>query len=238
MARIKLGLHVADMRGRVGQLIYSIWKSGVNYIRAAAQVVKNPHSVRQSDVRECFSRSSKYWMERLTPEQRTCWDEWATKKPRAAPMQGGSRILIKRNGGTFTGKNALVMTNIILHSAGLPEVTDAPWSARPPSSPTDIAGTFDGTKFILTFTPPEFYKPGAKVRVFCRPERGKLFHRQQSGTGLAASGRAEATSVRSTDGGEIIDSMPKNRFVWFQLDTVDPDGTTSESSNTILVKVP
>lgn len=238
MARIKLGLHVADMRGKVGQLVYSIWKAGVSYVRLAAQVVRNPNSARQADARSCFGRLSRQWMTKLTPMERAAWDDWAGLKPRCAPDQGGARILIKRNRGVFAGKNAYGMANILLNSAGLPEVTRAPMAAVPPSAPANLAGTFDGTKFILTFTPPRFYKPGAKVRVFCQPERGKYFHRQQAATGFAADGRVEVSSVRGSQGTEIFASrLPAGIYVFFQLDTIDPDGTSSESTAAILVKV-
>jgi len=80
MARIKLGLHVADMRGRVGQQIYSINRSGSHYIKLAAQTVANPCSSRLSGTARSYqSLLSREWR-KLTEEQRALWDRYVPRR--------------------------------------------------------------------------------------------------------------------------------------------------------------
>lgn len=236
--RIKLGAILQDARGQLGdQTIFSSWKSNVHYIRQAATAVHNPNSSKQGEARNEISANSKNFRD-LTPAQITAWNAYAKNGfgGGAGIDEGSSLDIIKRNGGTYSGINAYVMTNGKLDKAGLTTVDDAPIGVVPPSAPKALTGS--PSALIVTWTLPEAVKTGAKVIIWAKPKFGSEFHEQVVGTALATALTYTITAITGPDGGEMLSTLPPGYKILVQAMTVDPDGTFSGPGNVVEVAVP
>lgn len=233
--RIKLGPLVTDARGRFGQMIYSIWKTGVQYVRQMPNVIANPQSADQMAIRNNMTVNSKAWYDTLTPVQRTGWEDWAQTKPGQGEGDGGIYTIIKGNSGIMSGMNAFILANQWLLSAGLSNVQDAPLGLTPPSAPTTVAASFALGDVTVTWTEPDIHKVGAKVRVWLASHQRGI-HKQLVGNALASAGTLVITNVKGALGASVpIANYPGDYII--QADTVDDDGTKSPPSNVAFVTV-
>jgi hypothetical protein len=73
MARIDLSPLVSDVRGKVGDTVFSKWK-GTNYIRTRVTPA-NPNTTAQQNVRDAMARLVSIWQE-LDADLKAAWDVW------------------------------------------------------------------------------------------------------------------------------------------------------------------
>ena len=214
-------------------MVYSIWKSGVSVMRAAAQVVHNPSSPAQVAVRETQRTITNVW-KLLTDEQHAEWGLIAKKGATRTNPEGGIRALIRTPEGKFTGFNAFVQSNQLAQSVGASATIETPLvGTLPPSGPPDLAASFDGDKIIVTWGDIPSVMPSQFVRVWMRSEQD-MFHKQFVDFAPGAAKTINITQVRGENGTLIGMDFFKNTAVLIQADTVDQ--ATGWASNPSLTK--
>jgi hypothetical protein len=235
MATFKVGFGFTDVRGSVGNNTFSIQKSGIHTIRNKAPAIANPQSASQMTIRCNLANSSKIWADTLTQDERNGWNTWALTKPGMGDGDGGITTIIKGNGGIMSGFNAFLLANQWLRTIGLGQVTVAPVGATPPTPPLSVAASQVGNNVVVTWTIPQTFKSGARVRVWLNKHQVEI-HRQLIDIADPATGTFTLINVRGAGGAwmPIIDS-PGDYLI--QMDTVDPDGTKSGPSNVTEVTV-
>lgn len=235
MARIVLGPNVTDIRGRFGSIVYSIWKTGVQYMRQTANVIANPHSASQTSIRDRITVLSKRWYDNLSAGQRAGWNDWAQTKPGMGNGDGGIMNIIKGNGGIMSGFNAYLLANQWLNTISVAIVDDAPLGLTPPSAPLNVAASYLPGHLTVTWDLPVTIKVGARVRLWIANHQ-QLIHRQYVNHEAAATLTFDLTQVKGAGGvGIPIENVPGDYIV--QMDTVDVDGTKSGPSNAAEVTV-
>ena len=228
MAKIKLGPNVMDMRGKVGQLVYSIWKSGVSYMRQAAEVVRNPASAAQVAVRGIIRALSSEW-KALPESSQAQWGLVAAKGATRKNPEGGIRALINTPEGKMSGFNAFVEANELAKSVGQTVTIQAPvLTTPPPNMPPDLTATFDGAKVTVTWGDIPGVTADQYVRVWVYSEQ-KMFHKQLIATALGSAKTVNITQVRGENGVLIDMAVFANSAVLIQSDTVGK--TTGWASN-------
>lgn len=231
MARIVLGPNVLDMRGKIGALMYSIWKSGVHVCRAVPNIIANPASADQSNIRCKLAYYAKYWYDTLTAGQRDVWEQWALTEPGKGTKDGGILSLIKGNNGKMSGYNAFVMAQQWLYSSGQGMSINAPLGETPPTPPRDVNLAWVSPTLSVNWTPPESYNPDpvARIRIWIAHHKG-LFHKQLSVNEDCTQVTKNMTQVKGAKG-ELIDLTDCLGEIMVQMDTVNPNGTKSGPSN-------
>lgn len=233
--RIKLGPLITDARGRLGEVVFSIWKTGVQYVRQVANVISNPQSADQMAIRNNLSVNSKAWYDTLTPAQRSGWNDWAATSPGMGEGDGGIYTIIKGNKGVMSGINAFIMAQQWLISAGLSNVQDAPLGLTPPSAPSSVAASYAAPTLTVTWTEPDIHKVDAKVRIWLASHQLGI-HKQLTANALASAATLPITNVKGALGASVaIADYPGDYII--QMDTVDTDGTKSPPSNVAFVTV-
>ena len=235
MARIKLGAILSDIRGELQNGVYSIWKTGVHYIRNIAPVISNPHSTDQAYIRFLMSEYSKDWFDTLTEAQRENWNDWAQTKPGQGNGDGGIYNIIKGNNGIMSGFNAFIMANQWLSSAGCGAVTAAPIGVTPPSAPRNVAASYLDPDVTVTWIAPDTVKAGARVRIWLY-HRQQLIHKQLVQSAAYDDLTADITNVKGANGDSVAIADYLGDYL-IQMDCVDPDGTKGPPSNTCAVEV-
>ena len=235
LARFKLGFGMADIRGKIGNYVYSIQKTGVSTIRQVAQAVSNPMSPDQAAIRCNLARYAKAWNDDLSDAQRAGWATWALTKPGMGNKDGGILVVIKGNNGIMSGFNAYVMVNQWLRSCALAGVDDAPIGATPPTPPRTVEATWTTPNIVVTLLAPQVKKTGAFSRLWIAKHQPDI-HRQLVVAAVATQLTINVATLKGAQGADVavIDS-PGNYII--QMDTVDPDGTKSGPSNVAEVKV-
>ena len=199
MAKIKLGPNVLDMRGRIGQLVYSIWKGGTSYVRQAVEVVRNPSSPGQNKVRALIRILSSLW-KALPESNQAQWGVVAQSGATRKNSEGGIRALIRTPNGKMTGFNAFIVANELARSVGATTTIEAPQGHVPaPNSPPDLALAFDGDKITVTWSDIEGVMPSQFVRVWIYSEQRK-FHRQMIDFAPGAAKTMNITEFRAENG--------------------------------------
>lgn len=229
MARITLGPNVTDIRGRFGSIVYSIWKTGVQYMRQVANVISNPGSDDQAAIRNRMTLVSKRWYDVLTDDQRAGWNDWAQTKPGMGNGDGGIYNIIKGNGGIMSGINAYVMANAWLVSIGAPIVDGAPLGLTPPSAPTSLNAAYAGGVVTVTWVEPVTHKAQAKIRIWLIHHQ-QVVHKQLVAVTSVEDETLALSQVKGALGNPAnIANYPGEYAI--QADTVDVDGTKSPGSN-------
>jgi len=233
MAKIKLGLHVFDMRGKVGNMVYSIWKSGMNVIKLAAQTVANPCSEKQIAVRNALSALAKVW-KTLTSSQQTLWENLAQTRANRTNPEGGIRVIIRTPEGKFTGFNAFVEANSLARTVGASaDIVDAQLATPAPNSPPTLAASYDGTKITVTWGDIPGVMPSQFVRVWLFSEQ-KLVHKQMVDFAPGAAKTMNITTVNGAKGGAIDIAVLQGTAMLIQADTIDQaTGWASNPSRTL-----
>jgi hypothetical protein len=235
--RIKLGPILQDARGKLGSVVFSVWKTGKQYVRQTANIIANPNSTDQSAIRANMEMLSKYWYGTLTQDQRDGWATWALTKPGMGTGSGSIRDLIKGNTGIMSGFNAFCMANQWVYTGdpAASVVEDAPLGATPPTPPLSVTPIWTTPNLVVTWNGPDVKKTGAHCRLWitCR-ERG--VHKQLIAVALATAGTISIAAVKGALGASIdLINAPGHYLV--QMDTVDPDGTKSPGSVTMDVDI-
>lgn len=145
MAKIKLGPNLFDISGSVKDVVYAKYQRLRWAAKSKAGVYQNPQSRKQAKVREAAQKVSSIWRDDLTPSQRTKWNNWALYLAAMAVGCGGTRELIKHNGGIMSGYNAFFMCYLRL---ALCDITipasfyDSPLGQTSPSGITDFTAAW------------------------------------------------------------------------------------------------
>jgi hypothetical protein len=235
MARFKLGFGFSDIRGKIGNYVYSIGKTGVSTVRQVAQSISNPSSPDQTAIRCNLAKYAGYWSNDISVAQRTLWEAWAATKPGMGNKDGGVLTIIKGNSGDLSGINAYVMSNQWLRSCAMAGVDDAPLGATPPGAPTNVAASWLTPTLTVTWTAPVVKKAGAQCRIWLMNHQG-LVHRQLVAYAPAAQGTIDITTVKGAQGLIVaLASAPGSYSI--QMDTVDADGTKSGPSGTTTLDI-
>ena len=241
MARIELAPNVTDIRGSFKNVVFSIWKSGKNYIRSKAGVISNPNSEDQAAARFTLQSSGANWIT-LTQAQRDAWEEMA-QRLRLPPFMnnnGGVLNITPRVGGIMSGFNAYVGFRTAAFGAGLFAFfsDDPPLQGPQPRPPRNLAGSYasgPGT-LTLTWTDPAGADPDAKIRIWVR-SRERLYHRQLLTFEAIGVGTIDLTQAKGALGAFIPFLQAHTSKLLVQIDHVDITGFRSQGSNTIDVSL-
>ena len=236
MARITLGPNVTDIRGKFGSIVYSIWKTGRQYMRQAANVINNPHSTNQMAIRDRLTLLSKRWYDTLDDAKRAGWNDWALTKPGMGNGDGGVLTVIKGNGGIMSGFNAYILANQWLNTIGQAIVDDAPLGLTPPSAPTLVSATWNVDRLDLIWTAPITMKADAKVRLWIA-HRNQLLHKQFVWAEDALLLTRSLYFALGSGGAAVLVKDYPGEYI-LQMDAVDIDGTKSPGGNTLIGVVP
>ncbi|MBA7584482.1 hypothetical protein ES708_26437 [subsurface metagenome] len=221
---------VTDVRGKLGGLVFSAWKSGVNYVRTLTGVIKNPQSVAQGIKRAVVAQLSKMWRSALTAQERADWNTYALTEPGKGPSDGGINNMIRGNSGKMTGFNAYLLANTQLNSAVLGFVTVAPIAAPAPTAPVNVTvGIAAGTATVEWIAPAEV-EAGAICRIYGRIE-GIKGHVQLITTEAFDTLTKAIVAVRGANGADLLLSALVGKTLHVQMDTVNPTGGKSAGSN-------
>ncbi|GAI26263.1 unnamed protein product [marine sediment metagenome] len=229
MARIVLAPLVTDIRGKLGDLVFSSWKAGVNYVRSITGVIKNPSSYDQVLQRQRVSVASKYWNVTLTAAQRAEWDTWALTQPGKGPSDGGVNHMIKGNSGNLSGFNAFLMSNGWLSSVHLVQADDAPLAAVAPGIPTNVAVVCVAGTATVTWNTPIPAIALSLCRIWGRIE-GIKGHVQLISFEAYDANTKDITAIKGANGSSLLFTSLVGKRLWIQMDTVSPDGTKSAGS--------
>lgn len=139
MARIALGNFVTDIRGTLGNHVFSSWR-GVSYIRRKPAGIVNPNTPAQAAQRLAFGEASTAWRA-LTAAQRGGWDALSQELASVAQSDGhrGVRRIIPDGGDRFSGFNMYLRAAGYQASVGGARVDDAPVGSLPPSMCFNVA---------------------------------------------------------------------------------------------------
>ncbi|MBA7577254.1 hypothetical protein ES708_19101 [subsurface metagenome] len=230
MARITLAPLVTDIRGKLGDLVFSQWKAGISYVRSTTGVIKNAHSFAQSIKRAVLAQLSKQWRSTLTQGERDGWDDYALTEPGKGPSDGGVNNMIRGNGGKMTGFNAYILANTQLNSAVLGFVSAAPIAAPAPTAPLAVAVSVLAGTATVTWIVPTNAEVGAICRIYGRIE-GIKGHVQLIVTEAFDTLTKDILAIRSANGAELLLSALVGKTIHVQMDTVNPTGGKSAGSN-------
>ena len=235
MARIKLGFGFSDIRGKIGNYIYSIQKTGVSTVRQAAQAISNPSSPDQAAIRCNLALLAGEWRDVLTQPQRDSWNTYALTKPGMGVKDGGVLHLIKGNNGIMSGFNAFILVNQWLKSVNKVATGQAPIGQIPPTPPLAVSAVYAGGNMTISWTAPVTMDPNAQARMWIGCHQPTC-HRQLVAIQEANAGTTVITGFKGANGVTIpFASAPGDYF--FQMDTVNINGTKSGPSNTYEVVV-
>lgn len=228
-AKIKYGALVSDIRGAIGQEVFSVWKAGVAYVRKKASIRANPQSTDQATIRCNLANLAKYWFNTLTQAQRDLWETWALTEPGKGNGEGGILAIIRGNGGKMSGYNAFCMANQWLKSCALASpVATPPIDVDPPTPPLDIGCSWATPTLTVTWTTPVTFKESARCRIWIASHEQPV-HRQLVTYAVADLDTKDITNVKGANGDVVALADVLGHYL-VQMDTVDPDGSKSGPS--------
>ena len=217
-------------------MTFSIQKTGVATVRQKALAIANPSSPDQAAIRCSLALLAGQWRDVLTQPQRDSWNTYALTKPGMGVKDGGILHLIKGNNGIMSGFNAFVLVNQWLKSVNKVAVGSAPIGQIAPTPPLNITATYLAPDMTIGWTIPATAKPNAVCRIWIgchQPTCHRQLVAQESYNALTKV----IAGFKGAQGVVIpFASAPGDYF--FQMDTVDADGTKSGPSNTVEVTVP
>ena len=142
MAKIKLGPFAADIRNRIGGVVFSKNSAG-NYIRRGVTPV-NPQSVAQQQSRQFLTQTSQSWRN-LTDDERNNWNQ-VKDSFKKTDIFGNSLAPTGFNLFTRLNRNILEISETVLTAAPLPAAVQGFLTL-------DLVANTTGGLLTLTFTP-------------------------------------------------------------------------------------
>lgn len=233
MARIKLGALISDIRGAIKEQVFSIWKTGVHYVRSKAGIISNPQSRYQDVIRQAMTVASKEWFDTLTVQQRDNWNEFASGLTPKEGGGGGILNIIPQNRGIMSGFNAYCMAWAMVERCGLIHpgtFADSPLGATPPEAPVLTAVSHLAGTVTIDWDDPDIVEAGAEIRIWTR-SRQNICHRQMRTCVALALGTFDNTSFRGANGATILYVNAPGHYL-FQLDCIQLNGLKSPPSET------
>lgn len=236
MAKITLVAPVSDIRGSIGNMVYSNWR-GQAYTRNKASSVANPNSARQETVRGVVTNLSRTWLSALTVAERAGWEEYAQQRGSAKgdDKQVSRGSIIKPLGKLMSGKNCFIGCNTNLELCGITKITAAPLGVNTPGNPTNLALAFTGgatPKITLTWD--DATDMGASDKVLIYAYCPGQFHKQQIYGAAKAAETLDVTMLRGASGVNMPITVGLYRF---QLATLDTKGQRSAGGNVAEINV-
>jgi len=238
MARIKLGPNVTDIRGTVKEVVYSVWKAGVHYIRSKAGIISNPQSAQQELIRSLMTLASKAWYDTLTDANRNNWNEFAAGLEPQEGDAGGILNLIPQNRGIMSGMNAYCMCYTMVRrcAISLPGTfNNSPLGQTPPSQVTGLAAAWVPNDVVITWTDPETVIEDSMIRIWMRSHQ-PMAHRQLLACVALAAETHSAEYIRMANGALVAFLMAPGRYL-VQADCIQPNGLKSPPSGVARVTV-
>lgn len=236
MAWFKLGEIMTDIRGSVRNHVYSVWK-GRHYLRTNAELVGNPQTDPQADLRRKMSELSKRWNRDLDDTQRAGWESYAKTQGSkgAGDKDKGGEGIIPQNKGLMSGVNAFCMTNFLIWTVGGTEIDDAPMGINPPTIPEKGECEYDPVNKKITVPiifpewgpPREGITPDGKVRVWVQPPKG--VHSRIEKTVTGAPGESIVVEIETYRELDTAQPLCPGKFT-IQADAVNSWGLRSGPS--------
>jgi hypothetical protein len=124
MAKITPSPLVSKIQGKIGSLIFQVWKKA-NIVRNMPLTIHNPSTPAQALRRNVFQQLVSAWRN-LDNQSKAAWEDYAQGLPGNPQENIGTTQLINPMGGNMTGFNAFLGVNGRLSSAGLPFVIVPP----------------------------------------------------------------------------------------------------------------
>lgn len=124
---------ITDARGTLGDLVYSIWRAGVHYVRTKAVDPLYPGTDLQHLMRDAKIAALAAWTA-LTQDQKALWEEYAQQfgsRNQDLDQGGGTRNLIPHHRPPITGQNAFIQCYLRMARAGLAPVLTPPTNPPP-----------------------------------------------------------------------------------------------------------
>jgi hypothetical protein len=236
MATIKLGPLVQDLRGKLVNQVFGVWKAGTAYVRAAANVIANPNSAEQLRVRATLEAFAKLWLG-LTAEQKTAWENVGQNNPRYYTHSNSILSIIKGSKAKqISGENAMIQANVLAKSVGATTPILTPAGAVP-AAPPDIVVAFVAGTMTVTWGDVPNATADDYVRIFIASKQ-KKFHDQEVGYALATAKTFSASKYIGAKGGEVSFTIIAGKEILVQLDTVNKaTGFASMPSQTVLAVI-
>jgi hypothetical protein len=206
-------------------MVFTRWK-GVQVVRQAALLVRNPNSRAQALARNNLTMISKYWMS-LTDVQQAMWEAAAEKLNKRENPEQGIRALIRVSNSRWSGFNAFVMANALARSVGQKAMIPEPQLHRPmPEQPGALLGAFTNggaglpPALVVGWAGGENDNPDYYVRVWLYSEQG-YFHKQMVAVAPKSAGLVIITTVKAGNGAEYSIGDFESSRVLIQIDVVD-----------------
>jgi hypothetical protein len=241
VAVAKLGSLVADIRGKLGDNIYSLARGGIHTVRAMPASVTNPNSTSQQAIRNYFKVSSQRWYSVLTEKQRREWGEMAKiLNEDHTRLHNGVMSLVPPIWLKGSGLNAYVSFRSRALMAGFATFSDdAPLGAEQPTPPEitfsewRTAPPIDGV-YAEWSLPSVYLNSNSKFGFWIR-SRQRIYHRQLVATGDVTLCCGLLAAARSFGGVSVLFSASTPFEFLGQIQTIDQNGWASSGSNTISV---
>lgn len=241
MAKIKLGPNITDIRGTFKEIIYSVAKRGVHYIKSKASSPANPQTELQTAIRTAVQISTQRWFNVLTEAQRAGWEELAERLSTLDSEDGGGiNNMVPAIGLQGSGVNAYVSFRLRTIRAELlgSFSDDAPLGEDQPSIPLNVEGSYDSDTGTLTVTwdDPNEVDASGKMLLWIR-SREKIYHKQIIEDINVGVETVDITSARGAGGNsfEFTDTTPQHLII--QMQAVNPSGYGSPGSSSVEVPI-
>lgn len=237
MARIKTGPYVTDIRGRVLNMVYSVWKDGTAYVKTVCSKKIKATSKRQVQIKELVRRLGREWKE-LTLSEQAQWREAGDNPYRQFKLQGGTLDLIKGSAPKISGINAFFQANQLANDVGASGIIRAPKTdMAPPKLILNLNARFDGIRLTVGWDCAGGESDNQFVRVWVASVQ-ELFHRQFAAYAPVAVKEIDITEVRARN--KTVRKMSEclGSTVLIQVDVVDRvSGWASKPSATIRLRL-
>jgi hypothetical protein len=234
MAKITYGPLVSKISGKLGDVVFSMGKTGSNYVKMRQTKTTNPSSANQSLQRSIFAQLTKAW-DALNATQQGVWNTYAANGygKRIVPTGGGAREVIHGNTGRGGGKGLYIYVNQnILRLAGTAITAPVPNAVIPDPFAT-LAAICTGGVITVTGTG----AAGTNYGQIWIVGKGKLPHRQIAFDGLIGSAMTFYT-VNGGKGTPINLSTLYGQKVYIQAEVIQKStGLASNPSETVEVTI-
>jgi hypothetical protein len=174
MAKLSYGTLIKDIRGKIGGVVFSQWK-GIPFARLKPTTFRYPwESELNSACRTSVDRLVKAWRDNLSQTQRDAWETYATYLATLTTVY--DKLPGRKDiGGTMSGYNAFILTNLLSFSVGYSAIIeDNPSAEVDPIAPTLVDFTFEAgppRNLVIEFTYDEVPVPETFVRLWLRGKR-------------------------------------------------------------------
>lgn len=175
--RVTLSPLITDARGKIGNMVFSVAKSGQHYVRIKAPIACNPRSADQQLVRCLMVCMAHEWHDTLTAAQRALWEEEAQRRRNVmvdADQGGGKYNLIPRSTKYSGGWNCFIGYNLRVLACGdaCEDYSAVPPIGDVPACVADISVTWNTGTDNFDFTWSAGARTDGDVRIWIESYQG------------------------------------------------------------------